>query len=95
MKTYKLHGKPDPTPGERLARSRRALARRKPLTRRQLAALCIAANEAAESHGVTGTKAMIAWRRSQQYGRFGLRSLTAATQAQYLPLLEFFQSLQK
>ena len=90
---YKLQREPSAKP-ERKPRARAAAKERKgALTKKQLARLCILANEAAAAHGVTDWKGQITWRREQQRERFGLASLTAATQDQYADLKAHFEAL--
>jgi len=91
--SYKLNREPSANPA-RKPRARSATpARKGALTKRQLARICALANEAAEAHGVTGWREKIAWRHEQQQERFGLASLTAATQEQYADLKGHFEAL--
>jgi len=90
---YKLHREPSAKP-QRKPRARSAARERKgALTKPQLARICIIANEAAAAHGITGWREVAAWRREQQRERFGLASLTAATQDQYADIKGHFQAL--
>lgn len=90
---YKLKRDPSASPA-RKPRARAAARERKgALTKRQLAALCMLAEKAAAAHGITGWREVRAWRKEQQLERFGLASLTAATQAQYADIKGHFQAL--
>ena len=90
-RSYKLNREPSAT-SARKPRAERP-ARKGLLTKGQLARICIVANQAAEAQGVTGWREVEEWRREQQRQRFGLESLTAATQDQYADLKAHFEAM--
>lgn len=88
---YQLNREPSAAPA-RPVRARAAVpARGGVLSAKQKARLCQLANAAAEACGVTGWREKIAWRRAEQLARFGLASLTAATQEQYAGIKAHFE----
>jgi len=63
------------------------------LSNKQKAVLCQLAATAAAHHGITGSRAVEAWRRDQVRDRFGLASLTLATQEHYADIKSHFEAL--
>lgn len=75
---------------------RAGAARRKPnglLSNERKAKICILAQEAAEKCGVTAWREIDEWRKKEQLEKFGISSLTAATQTQYADIKAHFQAL--
>lgn len=90
-RAYKLNREPSAKPKRK---PRAATKQRKGLlSKLQLARICMLANEAATANGITGWREVEAWRREVQRDRFGLSSLTAATQAQYADIKAHFEAL--
>ena len=92
-KQYKLQREPSAAPARKPRARKPARVRKGLLDKGQLAKICILAGEAAAVHGVTGWREVDAWRKAQQLERFGLTSLTAATQDQYADLKAHFLAL--
>ena len=77
----------------RVAKARRKVALKGLLSDLQKARICIIATEAAHAAGVSGYKEVIAWRKQEQWDRFGLRSLRDATQEQFAEIKAHFEAL--
>lgn len=78
------------------ARTSRAGAARHPrgvLSKKQKKAICMLAHAAAQKCGVTGWREIDEWRKREQLSKFGLKSLTEATQDQYSDIKAYFQAL--
>ena len=76
----------------RVAKARRKVALKGLLSDGQKATLCILATEAAHAADVSGYKEVIAWRKQEQWERFGLRSLRDATQEQFMEIKAHFEA---
>lgn len=92
-RTYILSREPSAAPARPVRAGAARPVRKGPLSNEQKAKICMAANEAAAALGITGWREVNEWRLKEQQERFGLDSLTKATQAQYADIKGHFEAI--